>query len=427
MARSASSGEGRLGPVAVFALAAGGMVGGGIYVALGVVVKASAQWAWLSFLIAGLVAVSSAFSYARLSADAGRSGGAFEFLEEMDSEGLAGTLSWLLLGGYVLTIALYAYAFGQYVAYAFGGGEWLKRGLAIAAMAGLTGLNLLGLGKMTRVEIVIVVANLAALIGLAVFGLFHWAPDQLTAGIDPKPVTASVMGAAAIFVSYEGFQLLTYEYEEIRKAETRFVPLLVGSAVTVVAIYIAVALGATMLSGASTVIDQKDVALAVAAGDAWGPAGLIILTVAAAFATSAAINSTLFSSANLAKRVSEDRELPGIFRKTTGGGTPYAAILCFGVLAAILSVTGSLSDLVEAASLVFLATFLTVNLICIRRLSGRIIPLTGFILGLVLAAALVWRLAHNAPVSLGIVLCLGLVAYFVRPLLLRQKKDGAQS
>ena len=72
MARSASSGEGRLGPVAVFALAAGGMVGGGIYVALGVVVKASAQWAWLSFLIAGLVAVSSAFSYARLSADAGR-------------------------------------------------------------------------------------------------------------------------------------------------------------------------------------------------------------------------------------------------------------------------------------------------------------------------------------------------------------------
>ena len=143
--------------------------------------------------------------------------------------------------------------------------------------------------------------------------------------------------------------------------------------------------------------------------------------------TSAAINSTLFSSANLAKRVSEDRELPGIFRKTTGGGTPYAAILCFGVLAAILSVTGSLSDLVEAASLVFLATFLTVNLICIRRLSGRIIPLTGFILGLVLAAALVWRLAHKAPVSLGIVLCLDLVAYFVRPLLLRQTKDGSQS
>ena len=134
MSNSASSGEGKLGPVSVFALAAGGMVGGGIYVALGVVVKAAGQWAWLSFLLAGLVAVSSAFSYARLSVDAGRSGGAFEFLEEMDREGLAGTLSWLLLGGYVLTIALYAYAFGQYVANAFGGGEWLKRGLAIAAM-----------------------------------------------------------------------------------------------------------------------------------------------------------------------------------------------------------------------------------------------------------------------------------------------------
>jgi len=425
MSNSASSGEGKLGPVSVFALAAGGMVGGGIYVALGVVVKAAGQWAWLSFLLAGLVAVSSAFSYARLSVDAGRSGGAFEFLEEMDREGLAGTLSWLLLGGYVLTIALYAYAFGQYVANAFGGGEWLKRGLAIAAMGGLTGLNLLGLGKMTRVEIVIVVANLSALVALAVFGLFQWAPEQLTAGIEARPVSASLIGAAAIFVSYEGFQLLTYEYEEIRKAKTRFVPLLVGSALTVVAIYVAVALGATMLAGASTVVERKDVALAVAAREAWGPAGLVLLTIAAGFATSAAINSTLYSSANLAKRVSEDNELPSLFARTNGQGTPYASIIGFGLVAGILSVTGSLSDLVEAASLVFLATFLTVNLICIRKL-GRFwyIPLTGIALGLLLGVILVWRLAHNAPISLGIVIFLGLVAYFVRPFLLKRLRQS---
>ncbi|KHK93576.1 APC family permease [Novosphingobium malaysiense] len=65
----------QLGPVRVWTLAAGGMVGGGIYIALGVVISVAGQWAWLSFVIAGLIAVISAFSYSRLSRHYGESGG----------------------------------------------------------------------------------------------------------------------------------------------------------------------------------------------------------------------------------------------------------------------------------------------------------------------------------------------------------------
>lgn len=130
----------KLGPVRVWALAAGGMVGGGIYISLGVVIAVSAQWAWLSFVIAGIIAVTTAYAYATLSNRYGRSGGAFEFLEEMDRTGLAGSLSWLLIIGYTLTIAVYAYAFGHYVAYEFGGCALLVRLLAIGAGVGLIGL-----------------------------------------------------------------------------------------------------------------------------------------------------------------------------------------------------------------------------------------------------------------------------------------------
>lgn len=411
----------KLGPLSVFALATGGMVGGGIYVALGVVVEASAQWIALSFLIAGVVAVTTAYSYAHLSNQFGKSGGAFEFLEELDHKGLAGTLSWLLLVGYVLTIALYAYAFGQYVANAFGGGAWLTKALALLSMIILTGVNLLGLGKMRQIEIVIVVANLLALLALGLFGMSHWEPGQLTQGINPKPVTASIAGAAAIFVSYEGFQLLTYEYDQVEKAKTRFLPVLTGSAIVVVLIYIGVALGSVMLIGASASIENKSVALAVAAREAWGMPGFIILTIAAGFATSAAINSTLFSSAKLARRVAQEKELPGLFAKTNSADAPWFAIIGFGLCAGILSVTGSLSQLVEAASLVFLVTFLTVNLLCMREAgSGKIIPLTGFIIGAVLGIALVWRLAQNAPVSLAVVVAFAAAAFLVRPWLLKR-------
>ena len=89
--------EGKLGFVATWALAAGGMVGGGIYTALGVVIAVAAQWAWLSFAIAGVIAITTAYSYVFLANRFEQGGGAFEFLREIDQEGIAGSLSWLLI------------------------------------------------------------------------------------------------------------------------------------------------------------------------------------------------------------------------------------------------------------------------------------------------------------------------------------------
>lgn len=394
-------------------------MGGGIYIALGVVIAVAAQWAWLSFVLAGVIAVTTAYSYARLSNHFGKSGGAFEFLEELDRRDWAGSLSWLLLIGYVLTVALYAYAFGHYVAYAFGGGPWMIRGLALGGMAVLVALNLGGLGKMTKVEIVIVTANLVVLVVLAVLGLMHWQPAELLAGIEPRGIWAAAVGAAAIFVSYEGFQLLTYEYDEIERPEKIFTPTLLSAAVCVVAIYVAVTLGATMLAGALTIVEEKQIALSVAAEEVAGPWGLVVMTVAAAFATSAAINSTLFSTSKLAERVADDGELPAWFSHQNDRGVPDRAIVLFGVVAAVLSVTGSLSALVEAASLAFLVAFLTVNAVCVREHPKTpVIPLVGMAVGGAVALVLVVRLAIAAPVSLGILILLSLVALFGRPTIL---------
>jgi hypothetical protein len=83
---------------------------------------------------------------------------------------------------YVLTMSVYAFAFGHYVAFAFGAGPWIKRGLAISIMAVLVGLNLLGTGKISSVERVIVAGNLIILIGLGVLGLAQWNPVRLVAG-----------------------------------------------------------------------------------------------------------------------------------------------------------------------------------------------------------------------------------------------------
>ena len=430
-AQSASGEAKHISAPALVALATGGMVGGGIYVALGVVVEAAGRWAWLSFLVAGLVAAATAHAYAGLSNHFRSGGGAFEFLEDIDRRGMGGALSWVLLVAYTLTVALYATAFGEYVSHAVGfGGAWPK-GLGVACVVVLTGLNLSGLAKMQGVEIVIVSANVIVILALAGVGLVaYWSPGALTAPGGPKPIWDAWAGAAAIFVAYEGFQLLTYDYDEIQDPQRILLPGLVGSALAVVLIYVSVAVGATMIAGAGTVIESKGVALAVAAERAVGRPGLWALTIAAAFATSGAINSTLFSSGKLAQRVADDGELPAWLDHRNDRGVPSRAVLLLASLAAGLAWVGSLSGLVEASSLAFLAAFGVVHAVAWREGVGpRWITILAFALGSVILVLLLHRLATERPIPLAAILVAFAVSFFVRPWLLEpvdtEEPDGS--
>lgn len=91
---------------ATWSMAVGGMVGGGIFSVLGVIIQTAGKWAWLSFILAGIIALISAHSYNQLSLKYKKSGGAFIFLSKINHKGLAGSLSWVLILGYILTISV---------------------------------------------------------------------------------------------------------------------------------------------------------------------------------------------------------------------------------------------------------------------------------------------------------------------------------
>ena len=420
-----SSNGGNLGFGATWSMAAGGMVGGGIFSVLGVIVGVAGAWTWLSFVIAGLIALATSLSYVRLAAAYGEGGGAFTFLREINAKGFAGSLSWVLVVGYTLTMGVYAATFGHYGAYALGLGVsgWAARVGAVALVGVIIGINLRGTGSTARVETVIVWGNLILLIGLSAFGMAEWSTDQLTAGLEPVGWTGALVGAATIFMSYEGFQLLAYDYGEIsrpKKTLQRAVPLAV---VFVIGVYVAVALGATMLVGAGTLQEHSNVALSVAGEAALGAWGLWLVTLAAACATAAAVNSTLFATARLAKRVADDGELPAIVDHTNGAGVPDRALIGIGAGAAVLAVIGSLSTLVEAASLAFLFTFAVVNVLAFRHLDrGRWISAAGALGAAAATLLLVWRFAHRDPIALGFLAGVVLLATAGRHLLLARMR-----
>lgn len=411
----------KMGFNATWSMAVGGMVGGGIFSVLGVVILVAGQWAWLSFLLAGLIALASAYSYSQLARKFGESGGAFTFLRRINHEGFAGSLAWVLMLGYILTISVYGYTFGHYLAHSMSLGTWFPRFSALAIIIILTWINLRGVADSSTVEIVTVWGKLAVLLGLAAFGLEKWAPSDLTAGIASKSWTAALVGGASVFMAYEGFQLLTYDYDEIKDAD-RTLPLAsVSAVIAVIGVYILVALGATMLVGAGAIIQQKEVALAEAGRKAFGMPGLVLVTIAAAFSTASAINATLFATARLMEDVAEHKDLPHLLSHENRKHVPSYAVIVIGAFGALLASIGSLGTLVEVASLTFLFTFCTVNILATRERIHRYWVASVGAVGAGLAIVLsTWRLIRIAPHIVILIAAIILFILIGRPLILKR-------
>jgi len=404
-----------------WSMAVGGMVGGGIFSTLGVVVAIAGSWTWLSFVVAGLIALAAGYGYVSLAAQYGEGGGAFTFLRRVDANEFAGGLSWILIVGYVLTNAVYASTFGQYLGHVTPFGAWFPRVAAVAIMGGFVALNLRGVGAAGVVEVVLVWFKLIVLVGLAAWGLSRWNPDMLSRGVPTEGVAPALFGAASVFMAYEGFQLITYDYDDIRDPQTVLPRAVLSAIVVVIVVYVLVALGTTMLIGADQIIAHKEVALAVAGKKAMGSGGLVLVTVAAAFSTGSAINSTLFATARLARTVARGGELPARLAHENAVGIPDRAVVGFGVAAAVLAALGSLTTLVEAASLAFLATFAVVCALAYRERAGfRLATGAGAVGAAAAVIALITRLAENDPLALAFLAGIVLVVVVGRPALLRR-------
>ncbi|HTN15267.1 MAG TPA: APC family permease [Sphingomonadaceae bacterium] len=369
-----------LGLGGAWAMAVGGMIGGGIFSTLGVVISVAGEWAWLSFLIGGLIALASGHSYSALTRQLDEAGGAYAYLRSIGQRRAARYVVWLLVGGYTLTVSVYAVTFGAYAANVFGKDGVTITLIGIAAIAILTGVNLRGASESTTLELVAVWGKLVILLGLALLGVWHWAPEKLMLDHGhPVGWGEALVGTGVVFMAYEGFQLLSYDYDEMRDAPRTIAIAMPLAIVVTTVVYILVALGAGMLAGANEIVAKEEVALAIAGREALGTFGFYAVSLAAVFSAASAINATVFATARLAEHAARDKELPEIFARRGKRDVPSAATLLISAVAAVLVTVGGIQTLVEGASFVFLLIFALVNAIAFIRSAGsRWVAVVGF-------------------------------------------------
>ena len=366
-------GSGQIGMVAAVSIGIGGMVGAGIFSILGVVAQAAGNAMWLAFAIGGVVALLSTYSYAKLGATFPSAGGAVHFLVKSFGDGvLAGGLNLFMWAGYIISLALYATAFGGYAAtfVTTTPSPLLLKSLAVACVVLLTVVNALGAKFMGRSETVIVAVKVAILVLFAGVGLWFIRPGYLSPELWPE-TNSILFGAGVLFIGYEGFGLITNAAADMRNPRQMLPRALYTSVILVIILYLAVSLTVTGNLSDYEIERAKDYALAEAAKPFLGELGFRLIAIAALFSTASAINATLFGSANVCYMIARDGELPAGLSRTEWKQATGGLLLTAGLVVAVM-LAFDLAGIAMMGSAAFLLIYAAVN-------AGhlKVLPATG--------------------------------------------------
>ncbi len=412
------SGNESLGYWEVTAIGIGGMVGGGIFAVLGLTVDLTHGGAPVAFLIAGIVALVTSYSYARLSVAFPSQGGTVAFLDRAFGPGLlTGSMNILLWISYIVMLSLYAYAFGSYGASLFPPASQVlwKHVLITGSVVGITGLNLLSAKLIGEAEDWIVFIKLAILLLFIAVGI--WGID--TTRLEPSTWAAPlnlIAGGMIIFLAYEGFELIANTAQDVRDAHKTLPRAYYSSVGFVILLYILVAIVTVGTLPIARIVNARDYALAEAARPFLGQSGFILIAIAAMLSTASAINATVYGAARLSYVIAKDGELPETLERKVWG-TPIEGLLITSGLTLLIANLVDLSNLSMMGSAGFLLIFAAVNaanvVLSNETQSKRWLSLIGVGLCLSALASLLWQTAMSKPAHLWILFIMVAVAFFI--------------
>ena len=386
-----------VGLAGAISIGIGGMVGGGIFAVLGEAVSLAHGATAVAFFFAGLVALLTSYSYARLSVTYPNRGGTVVFIDNAFSHNLlSGSANFMLWLSYLVTISLYAVAFASYAQTFFHGNTslWLKHLLITLAITLPALINLLSASIVSRSETVIVLIKIVLLVLIIATGAAFVDVQRLS----PRQWGSSfsiIVAGMIIFVAYEGFELIANAAEEIRHPASNLPRAFYASILLVILLYVLIAVITVGTVPESELLQARDYALAVAARPALGQVGFTIVSVAALLATFSAINATIYGNARLGYIIAKEGELPRILDEERGN-IPDMGVIITSLLSMAIANAIDLAEIAIIGSASFLLIFLIVNASA-YRLRRKIGAHAGVTLAACVAsaAALCTLLAHT--------------------------------
>ena len=353
-----------IGLIGAISIGIGGMVGGGIFAVLGEAVSLAHGATAVAFAIAGLVAILTAYSYAKLSVTYQSEGGTVTFIDKAFGDNiLSGSVNLMLWLSYLVTISLYATAFASYGETFFTHKSiWLHHGLIVFSIILPAIINLVSASFVGKSETIIVIIKVSLLVLVIVAGASYVDPQRMSPQNWGTPLSIVTAGMI-IFVAYEGFELIANSAEDIKEPNKNLPRAFYASVIIVIALYILISIITVGSVSQEVLMQAKDYALAVAAKPSLGQAGFMLVAAAALLSTFSAINATIYGNARLGYIIAKDGKLPrSLMDEDKKSGVPFKGVLYTTVLSLILANSIDLTEIAIIGSAGFLLIFLLVNI-----------------------------------------------------------------
>lgn len=417
-----------IGFASVFCISSGAMISSGLFVLPGLAFAKAGPVVFLSYFVAGLVALTTVLSLSELVTAMPKAGGDYYYVSRTFGQlfgTVSGLLSWLALS---LKSAFAVIGISELI-YLVSGVNLTVSALVLTVV--FTGINLFGVKEAVRFQVALVIGLFAILAAFVLAGVQDVAMGRFEPFLS-HGFNALFSTAGFVFVSFGGVLTTASIAGEIRNP-ARTVPAgLIGSTVAVTLLYALVTFVVVGLVPPEQ-LSSSLAPIALAARAVGGPVlyGAIMVASLLAFVTTA--NGGVLTASRYPIALSSDGMLPRFFGATSRRkGTPVAAIIGTGVLIG-LAVTLKLDLLVKAASTVILLSNIFAHLSVIVMRESKLAtyrptyraPLYPWlqILAIVAFTLLIIDMGIQ-PVLLSLLfVTAGVVLYFVR----RNRADPASS
>ena len=232
--------ERSLSLTSVIAISIGGMLGSGIFVLPGLAAAKTGSSVWLAYLLAAVCILPAALSKSELATAMPSSGGTYVYIERAFGPifgTIAGIGLWLSL---LLKSAFALVGFGAYLSILVNIEVGLTKYIALIFLLVILFLNILGVKKVGRVQLVIVSMSIITLSLILIFGL----PKVSPALLDPflsKGNTGLISTIAFVYISYAGVTKVAAIAGEIKNPSKNLPRAMILSLFIMMTIYVFVA------------------------------------------------------------------------------------------------------------------------------------------------------------------------------------------
>jgi len=347
-----------LGPVLLVFYGLGIIIGAGVYVVVGDVIKAAGTGAIISFILAGMLAAMTALSYAELSVRYPEAAGAAAYVEEAFKSNILSRLTGLAVAAVTLVTA---------ATIACGTAIYAKTFVPLpdALLAGFTvilftGIACLGVKDSVRAAAVMTVIELAGLIMVIGFGLSaHGMPAEIIT-FDSIGLNQILAGAFLAFFAFTGFENLANMAEEAKDTR-RTIPyaILISLAISTVFYLMIVAVVGAALPSEETAVSSSLLSVFEHSGKGVSEGFSLIALIA----VSNGVLIQILMLSRLFYGMACRSLLPGWLSRTNSQQVPVNATIVAGLLTLVSTVA------LPFKSLLYLSTTLTLIIFALVGLS----------------------------------------------------------